>query len=368
MTVRVLIVAPSLPMVGGQSVQADMIYRRFSLEPDLRMSFQPINPQLPARLRWLQQIKYCRTFLTFPLYCIQLLFAIRRSDVVHVFAASYLSFVLAPTPAIHLAHWMRKRVILNYHSGHAEAHLQSWPSAIKTIRNTDCIAVPSPFLVRVFKKFGLSAVCVPNAVDLSAFRYRVRSTIRPVFLANRNLESIYGVGTVLKAFAVIQARVPTAMLTVAGDGPLKNELQQLARKLALRNVQFVGRVAPVDMPALYDQHDVWLNASNVDNMPLSILEAFASGTAIVSSNAGGIPDLVDNGRTGLLVECGDADALAREAIRVVTDQGLYAALAAAGHAECAKYTWDAVKGQWIDLYLNRTTPQALEQPCPDFAD
>ena len=83
-------------------------------------------------------------------------------------------------------------------------------------------------------------------------------------------------------------------------------------------------------PSLYDEHDVWLNGSDVDNMPTSILEAYACGLAVASTNPGGIPYIVEDGRTGRLVQCGDAEALAE--------------------AECVKYTWKSVQPSWMRLY------------------
>jgi len=99
----------------------------------------------------------------------------------------------------------------------------------------------------------------------------------------------------LRALALIQKRWPDALLTVAGDGPQREQLRQLARDISLRNVRFVGRVPPEHMPALYDEHDVWLNGSDVDNMPTSILEAYACGLTVASINPGGIPYIVEDG-------------------------------------------------------------------------
>ena len=130
-------------------------------------------------------------------------------------------------------------------------------------------------------------------------------------------ESHYNIACVLRALALIQKRWPDALLTVAGDGPQREQLRQLARDISLRNVRFVGRVPPEHMPALYDEHDVWLNGSDVDNMPTSILEAYACGLAVASTNPGGIPYIVEDGRTGRLVQCGDAEALAEAALEVL---------------------------------------------------
>jgi glycosyltransferase involved in cell wall biosynthesis len=118
----------------------------------------------------------------------------------------------------------------------------------------------------------------------------------------------------------------------------------------LKNVEFKGLLAPEAMPRVCDEADVYLNASNVDNMPLSILEAFSSGLAVVTTNAGGIPHMVEHERTGLVVRMNDHEALAASALRLLEDTDLAARLAHAAHAECDKYRWDAVRPQWLEFY------------------
>src|SRR5437773_12095019 len=100
---RVLIVAPSLEILGGQSVQAARLLARLREEPSIDVSFLPVNPKLPGPLRRLQEIKYLRTVLTSLLYCALLLARVHRYEVIHIFSASYFSFLLAPTPAILVA-------------------------------------------------------------------------------------------------------------------------------------------------------------------------------------------------------------------------------------------------------------------------
>jgi glycosyltransferase involved in cell wall biosynthesis len=347
---RVLLVASSLDVIGGQSVQAALILRRLRDETSLDVSFQPINPRLPRALRLVQRVKYARTLPTFSLYCAQLLRAMQWCDIAHVFAASYFSFLLAPTPAIHFARYLQKPLILNYHSGEAEDHLARWPSAVRTLRLASRIVVPSRYLVDVFARFGLQARAVSNAVDLSAFKFRARSNPRAAFLVNRSFESHYDLACVLRAFALIQRRHPDALLTVAGDGPQRAQLRQLADDLSLRNTRFIGRIRPELMPALYDDHDVWLNASQVDNMPMSILEAYASGLAVVSTDPGGIPYIVEDKRTGRLVACGNAESLAGAALEVIERPQLFAELTRNALAECVKYTWESVQPAWTRLY------------------
>lgn len=348
---RLLIVAPSFDILGGQSVQAARLLERLREEPTLEVGFLPINPRLPGVLRYLQRIKYVRTVVTSIAYVASLLLRVYKYDVIHVFSASYFSFVLAPTPAILIGKLYRRRVLLNYHSGEAEDHLQRWRrTAIPTIRLVDSVVVPSEYLVRVFASFGLEARAIYNLIDTSKFRFRERIPLRPVFLSNRNLESHYGVDRVLRAFAIIQNKIPEASLTIAGDGSQSRPLKTLAKELTLRNTTFIGQIDPASIADIYDGADVYLNGSEIDNQPLSILEAFSCGLPIVTTDAGGIPDIVENGKTGMVVPRGDYAQIARRAIDLLNNPALTKQMVKNARQECLKYSWEAVRDAWMNVY------------------
>ena len=371
---RVLIVAPSFDILGGQSVQAARLFERLSAEPLLQVGFLPINPRLPGILRRLQGIKYVRTAVTSVAYVSSLMLRVRKYDVIHVFSASYFSFVLAPTPAILIGKLFRRKVLLNYHSGEAEDHLRRWRSAIATIRLADSIVVPSEYLVRIFASFGLKARAIFNLVDLNTFRFRERVPLRPVFLSNRNFERHYGVDRVLRAFAMIQNRVSSAQLTIAGDGSQSQALKNLASDLGLRNTTFIGRVDPEAIAGVYDAADIYLNGSTIDNQPLSIIEAFCCGLPIVTTNAGGIPDMVRNGETGMLVPCDAHAEMAEAALKLLNDPDAARRLAGQGRNECLKYQWQTVRDAWIKAYFDLknqhgigsvSEPGNISQPSPE---
>lgn len=348
---RVLMVAPSLDILGGQAVQAKRLLENLSQEEGLEISMQPINPRLPGLFGRLQKIKYIRTVLTSMAYCAQLLWRVPSYDVIHIFSASYFSFVLAPTPAILASRLYGKRTILNYRSGEAQDHLRKWRrTAHPTIRLVDEVVTPSGYLVDVFGRFGFRARSIFNIVETDRFRFRERVPLRPVFFSNRNFEPHYNVACTLRAFQLIQKRFAEARLVVAGDGSERRALETLARELGLRNVEFIGRVPHSSMPELYDAADIYLNSPNVDNMPGSIIEAYAAGVPVVTTNAGGIPYIVTHGETGLMVERNDHEAMAREALRLLESDELASRLARNAHAECRKYSWDAVREEWLGLY------------------
>ena len=361
---RILIVAPSMDILGGQAVQAVRLISRLREDANFEIGFLPINPSLPGPLRLLQAVKYVRTIVTSLLYMASLFARVWKYDIIHVFSASYFSFLLAPTPAIVVGKLFGKRVLLNYHSGEAADHLKRWPTAIKTIKLVDELVVPSDYLVRVFASFGLKSKAINNLIELGDFRYREREHLQPRFLTNRNLETHYGVDCVLRAFATIQSSHPEATLTVAGSGSQVSRLKTLARELNLRNIVFTGRVEPENIYAQYDAADIYLNGSKIDNQPLSILEAFACGLPVVTTNAGGITDIVIDGISGFVVQTDDHASMAMKALDVLADPNSASRIAHCAFEECQKYTWPSVRDQWNDLYRSMTRPLARKASQP----
>jgi L-malate glycosyltransferase len=349
---RVLIVAPSFDILGGQSVQAARLADRLREEPSLEIGFLPINPRLPGPLKYLQKIKYVRTIVTSIAYVLSLLARVYKYDVIHVFSASYASFVIAPTPAIVIGKLYRRKVLLNYHSGEAEDHLQRWRSAVPTLRLADTLIVPSDYLVRVFDQFGLTAHAIYNLVDTGKLRFRDRIPLRPKFLSNRNFEVHYGVDRILRAFKIIQERFPEAALEVVGDGSQRRALETLAQELELRNITFRGQVNPNLIGDVYDAADIYLNASEIDNQPLSILEAFLCGLPIVTTDAGGIPYMVEDRRTAMMVPRGDYVQLAERAIELLSHESETRQIVERARAECLKYSWAAVRDKWLGTYFS----------------
>jgi len=349
--VRVLIAAPSLDILGGQSRQAIRLMNGLKREADLEIGFLPHNPRLPGFLRALQKVKYVRTVSTTLFYLVLLLLRVRKYNVIHVFSASYYSYSLSAAPALFIARLFGKKSILNYRSGEAEDHLATWKSAVPSIRMADQIVVPSGYLVDVFARFGLRARAINNIVELDRFTFRERSPLRPIFLTSRLLEPLYNVPCVLRAFAIIQQNYPEARLTVAADGFLRAELEQLARDLKLQNCEFIGFVSFDDMPALYDAADIYLSATSIDNMPSSITESMACGLNVVTTDGGGaIPYIMTHEVTGLIVNSDDHEALAREALRLLDDNDFALQLAHNAHQASKKFTWPYIRDEWLDLY------------------
>ncbi len=360
---RVALVAPSTGILGGQAVQADRLLRAWQDDQDVEAWLVPINPVPPGAVRRAVEVKYLRTVVTQLCYWPSLLRELRHADVVHVFSASYFSFLLAPLPAVLIAKLLGKPVVMNYRSGQAPDHLKRSAIARATLRWVERNAVPSRFLQDVFAGFGISAEIIPNIVDVNRFRFRTRTALRPNVLSTRNFEPLYNVACTLRAFRLVQDRYPEATLTLVGAGSEDQRLRELARELRLEQVRFVGRVAPEEIWRYYADADIYLQTPDIDNMPSSILEAFASGCAVVSTNAGGVPAILTDVKQGLLVECGDYQAAAECMLRLLANPALAERLTAAARESCVEYQWTVVRARWLALYESMATPRgALSEP------
>ncbi len=347
---RILLVAPSLRIMGGQAVQADRLLVKMRAD-GRQVDLLPINPEPPGILRYVEKVKYLRTLVVSFVYIISLFRRIPEYDVIHIFSASYFSFILAPTPAILVARFYGKPSILNYRSGEAEDHFTRWGTIVFPIMYLlDAIVVPSEYLVEVFAKFGFTATSIANVVDENAVAYRLRESVQPKIIVSRALESLYNIPCSIRAYKLVKDKYPRAELTILGYGSQEANLRAMVKDSHIAGVTFTGRVEREEIGRLYFASDVFLNSSSIDNMPVSILEAFAAGLPIVTTNAGGIPFIVTDHVNGHLVEVDDHVALAERIIELIENPADVKRLSELGANEIKKYRWEAVSAQWRDLY------------------
>ena len=331
-------------------MQADLLLRSWRNDTEVQAALIPIDPDFPVFLRWAQQVPGLRTLIRFPLYGWNLWRGLRPADIAHIFSASYWSFLLAPLPAWAVARMLGKKTVIHYHSGEARDHLQRFRSARPVLAQADMLVVPSGYLVDVFREFDLRSQAIPNIVDLSQFSFRLRNQLRPSLVCTRGFHPYYSIDVVVKAFAEVKREFPEAELNLVGGGPTEPQIRELVKQLNLSGVNFAGVASWREINRFYDQADIFINASWLDNMPVSIMEAFASGTPVVTTSPECMPYVVEDGRTGLLSPVGNAHALADNVKKLLRDSDLAARLAQNAHQELQKYSWPVVRGQWLNVY------------------
>jgi len=188
----------------------------------------------------------------------------------------------------------------------------------------------------------------------------VRPVRRILTVANLRKEKAHEV--LLSAAALLAPSHPDLSFVIAGDGPRAGELQAMAERLGLRDrVRFLGHVE--DVPTLLGSADAFVLPSISEAFPNAAIEAMAAGLPVVASAVGGLLDLVDHGRTGLLVPPSDPAALAAAIASLEADPERAARLGAAAREDVAqRYSFDRMVRSFEDLYLRLLGP-AASQPC-----
>lgn len=349
---RVAIIAPSeAGLPGGQEVESTLLLRRWQDDPEAEVFFVPNNPRFPIWLRKLEQIRYLRTIVRLPIFLLRAWKAASRANVLHAFSAPYSSFVLNCVPIWLIAKLRGKAFVLNYHTAREWEKLASSRLAKSVLKRTERIVVPSAFLAAKFEELGVQTFVVPNIIDEDRFQYRPRTPLRPIAICTRSLSPDYGIEVVIDAFAMGLHDYPGAALYLIGDGPGRKQLESLVQALGLTSrIVFCGAMPNEKVAEWFKQADIFLNASFLDNAPLSILEAMAAGLPVVTTAAGGIPFLLHHEETALLCPIGDARALADQLRRLLEEPELALHIAHRAHQQSRMYRWVSVRTKWLEVY------------------
>jgi glycosyltransferase involved in cell wall biosynthesis len=347
---RIGLIGPLPPPGGGMANQTRQLAELLRGEGALVEVVQTnsrYRPALVSRARGLRAV-----FRLVP-FVLALWRTAGQVQLFHVMANSGWAWHLFAVPPIWIARLRRVPVIVNYRGGEAAAFLEKSARLVRcSMRRCSSLAVPSKFLKGTFASHGMAAQVVPNIVDLS--RFHPGSPDRKPgahIVVARNLEPIYDNESAIRALKLVLDRCPSARLTIAGGGPEADRLRALASTLGVeRAVRFVGRLDADSMADLYRDADIALNPSRADNMPNSLLEAMASGVPIVSTNVGGVPFMVEDGVTALLVDAGDVPAMAAALVRLLDDRSLWLGLSTAGLQRVADYTWRRVAPELAAVY------------------
>jgi glycosyltransferase involved in cell wall biosynthesis len=347
----VLLIGPEPPPYGGMALQARLLHKLIERD-GITATLLGSNAPFPARLRFLESLRGVRPFLRTLVFSWRLWRLLARHDVVHILACSWAYFFFIVYPAVLISRARRKHVILNYRGGDARRFFRWFHRvAAPVFKMADVVTTPSDFLAGIIQtRFQVPVTIVPNISNASMFRYRPRTLVRPRMLITRHLEKIYDVESALKAFRAVRQQHPDASLWIAGTGSQENHLRGLVAGWNLGNVRFLGAVTHEDLPAIYDQCDILLNASRIDNFPGALLEASAAGLVVVSTGAGGIPFIYRHGENALLVDPGDWQGLADSVCELLRSPALGPRLASEALALVRQYDWTNIRKLLYRVY------------------
>jgi len=224
----------------------------------------------------------------------------------------------------------------------------------RLLQSASTVVAPSGYLAEQMRAYRDDIRVLPNGIHLSAYRFKLRSPPRPRLAWLRSLCAIYNPCMAVRVVAELSAEWPDLELVMAGadkgDGSMQ-QVERLAAELGVQSrVKLPGQVPKEKVPELLDQADVFLNTTNIDNTPVSVIEAMACGLCVVSTNVGGVPYLVQNGHDAILVPADDAPAMA-EAVRHLLREPVAAeSLSRNARHTAERCDWSRIIPQWESLF------------------
>lgn len=211
---------------------------------------------------------------------------------------------------------------------------------------------PSVYLQEEFLTRGFQVQLIPNFIDLSNYSYLHRTRIEPRLLWVRAFHRIYNPSLAIKVLAQVKKKYPMAILCMVG--PDKDGSMEECKKLILENklqdeVIFTGKLQKLEWIQRSAQFDIFINTTNFDNMPVSVIEAMALGFPIISTNVGGIPYLIKDGENGLLVEPNDVEGFVRSIEDLIASPAAVSQLSEQARRFAEKFGWEQVKPLWMNV-------------------
>jgi glycosyltransferase involved in cell wall biosynthesis len=247
-----------------------------------------------------------------------------------------------------------KPFVLSLHGGNLPAFARRWPRLVRrTLSSANVVTAPSEYLIRAMKPHRANIVLIPNPLDLGKYPREVRLRARPRLLWLRAFHSIYNPVLGPKVLALL-ARDRDATLTMVGpdkgDGSLPETLRTAAALGVADRLRVVPGVPRTELRPFFAEADVFLNTTDVDNTPVSVMEAMACGLCVVSTNVGGLPHLIEEGRDGILVPPNDPDAMAGAVRRIVDEPALASKLSANARRRAEDWDWQVLLPKWEALF------------------
>ena len=274
--------------------------------------------------------------------------------VAHVDVYSGPGFALAETICWALR-WLDKPYVLTLRGGNLPVFAKRWPGRVRRLlQSAEVVTTPSEFLRVQLAPYRSDLRLQCNPIDLDVCRFEARPIPQPRLVWLRAFHSVYNPSLAAAVVALLVKDIPSVSLVMyghdKGDGSLQ-ALQQLATKLGVsERIEIPGSVPKSEVPERLNAGDIFLNTTNVDNTPISVLEAMACGLCVVSTNVGGMPYLLEHDQDGLLVPPSDAYAMAAAVRRILTEPGLAERLSTNARKKAERFNWSMILPQWERLF------------------
>jgi len=250
-----------------------------------------------------------------------------------------------------------KPYMVTLHGGNLPHFARRWPRRVRRLlRSAAAVTTPSPYLLEQMKPYRFDLHLLPNSLNLKEYRFNLRGRPQPRLIWLRAFHKVYNPSLALRVVKTLSERHSDVHLTMVGpdkgDGSLQIVERMAAEMGVTDRIGLPGGVAKLEVPGWLNRNDIFLNTTNVDNRPVSVLEAMACGLCVVSTNVGGIPSLLQHEENALLVPRDDHEAMAGAIERILTEPGLAERLSRNARTDAERYDWSVVLPQWESLIMS----------------
>ena len=239
------------------------------------------------------------------------------------------------------------------HGGSYPDRLRNSPVLCRQVFSNSYINVsPSHYLHEHFMQEGFNVKYIPNFLRLSDYPCTFRSKIRPKLLWVRSFHELYNPMLAAEAFGLVKARYPEAELCMIGpdkDGSMMSVKEKLKIEGLTDSVRITGKLSREEWTHLSGQYDIFINTTNFDNHPVSVIEAMALGLPVVSTRVGGIPYLIEDNSDGLLCEPGSAVSFADKIFILIEKPDIAQSISANARKKAEGFDWERLKNEWTGL-------------------
>ena len=277
----------------------------------------------------------------------------RKYDVIHLQAHSRYN-IISVIVALFWAKVLNKKMIMMYYGGAAREFF-----SISTVffRNLfvhiDEIIVAGRYVQSVFDDLKINTTLIPHILNIEKWSFRHRTSSNYNLIWVRHLLNDYNPLMLLRVFKKLKIEYPELKLKIIGSGYLHDEMKAYILDNSLVDIEMLGRVSDAELKSSLDWADVFINTTNVDNQPVSVLEAMTCGCPVVSTNPGGIPDIITHQKNGLLSDPGDVEAMGRNIKSLFENNDLYSSLSFNGREFIKSFfSKDVIFEKWIRVYSN----------------
>jgi L-malate glycosyltransferase len=251
----------------------------------------------------------------------------------------------------YLCRLFKIRYIPILHGGNLPARLVKSPkTASKFFGHAHVNVAPSGYLAKAFRSAGFRVAQIANPVEIGPVVPKDRSEVQPNLIWVRSLSQLSNPRMAIDVLILLRESYPAATLTMVG--PDRSNMTTDLKRYALEKqvqITFAGAMSRSAWISMAENHDIFLNTSTVDNTPFSLIEALMCGLYIVSTDVGGIPELVQDGQTALLCKSGDSFAMTQQVIRVLHDRDLRKSLQASAKNKVKEFSPERVAAAWDEI-------------------